>query len=190
MKIKQSLFLACLSLGIVACQEPVSTEAEANAEVQVENAQAMEESDNETDNLARVEEIKALQTQIENWSKGQEAYTLSTDSLRPKLKQKWSQIHFYSENGMVKRIKTYPHAAVSDRTEEFYFENGALVLAVVEDHGNAEGEAEVADKMYFYQAGEVIGEENSANEKEYAIKSSDAEELLQEANEYLDLMKK
>ncbi|PTM03407.1 MAG: hypothetical protein DA405_10530 [Bacteroidetes bacterium] len=60
MKIKKILFLASLSLGIVACQEPVSTEAEANAEVQVESAQAMVESENETDNLARVEEIEAF----------------------------------------------------------------------------------------------------------------------------------
>lgn len=190
MKIKSKLYLAAFSLSIIACQPAVENETEGSSVEDTTAVSEMESTEVETDYSGRITEIKALKTDIEAWSKSQKAQALSTDSLRSKIKQKWSQIHFYSENGMVKRIKTYPHVAVSDRTEEFYFENGALVLAVIEDNGNAEGEEENIDKMYFYQNGELIGEENSANEKEYAIKSSDAEELLQEAMEYLDLMKK
>lgn len=113
---------------------------------------------------------------------------IPTDSLREKIRQKWSRIHFYSDNGQVVRIKTYPHESISKRTEEFYFENGQLVLAVIEDDGSASRGEESINKMYYYNNGKPVREVGSTSEGEYTIKESDAEELLQEAREYLDII--
>lgn len=48
---------------------------------------------------------------------------------------------------------------------------------------------EEIDKAYYFHNGEVIREVNSGNEKEYSIRHSDGEQLLQEAQEYPELAK-
>ena len=118
-----------------------------------------------------------------------EPVEMNTANLREKIKQKWEKIHFYTKDGKVVRIKTYPYEDISKRTEEFYFDNGNLVLAVVEDDGTEETENKTdMDKMYYFYDGEPIKEVNNAEEeKEYNLKDSDAEELQQEAKEYIDL---
>jgi len=187
MKTKTSVYLIAISLSLFSCQNAVETCGPEVEEVKPKAAAPAEQDLTDLEKPVLLQEIKDMRNEIESWSKQSKPITLSTDSLRAKTKQKWSKIHIYSKDGEIQRIKTYPHQAVSDRTEEFYFSEGELILAVIEDHGSAEAEAEMADKMYFFHAGKLIGEENGANEKEYAIESSDAEELLQEAAEYLDL---
>ena len=116
---------------------------------------------------------------------------VSTSSLREKIKQKWESIHFYLIENELVRIKTYPYKNISSRTEEFYLDNGQLILAVIEDDGSGErGKSiEVLDKLYYFENEEVIKEIRSEKEQEYNIKSSDAEELLVELHEYLSIYK-
>jgi hypothetical protein len=64
------------------------------------------------------------------------------------------------------------------------------VLAVIEDDGSASRMEEKAEKMYYYHHGKVVREVGNPKESEYSIKESDAEELLQEAREYLDILSK
>ena len=118
-----------------------------------------------------------------------EPVVLSTDSLREKVKQKWSKIHYYALDGEVVRIKTYPHEGISTRTEEYYTSNGQLALVVIEDNGNSErGKAkENIDKLYYFNDGELIEEVRDNEEEEYSLRKSDGEELLAEFKEYMDL---
>lgn len=112
---------------------------------------------------------------------------LTTD-YRAKLKQKWEKIHFYRSGDQVVRIKTYPYASISKRTEEFYLENGKVILAVIEDNGDGDkGKAlDQLDKVYYFNNDKMI-KELKKSEKEYSIKDSDAEELLEEVAEYLEI---
>lgn len=116
---------------------------------------------------------------------------ISTSGMREKIKQKWSKIHFYEKDGKVIRVKSYPYEKISERTEEFYFDNGALIAAVIEDKGSAPADKEYdnLDKIYYFYNNELISERNKTEEKEYSIKHSDGEELLQEAMEYLEIYK-
>jgi len=184
-----SRYLIAISLDLFSCQNAVETSGPEVEGAQPKAAAPAEQDLTDLDKPVLLQEIKDMRKEIETWSKQSEPITLSTDSLRAKTKQKWFKIHIYSKDGEVQRIKTYPHEGISDRTEEFYFSEGELILAVIEDNGSTKAEAEMADKMYFFHAGKLIGEEKGVNEKEYAIESSDAEELLQEAAEYLDLAK-
>lgn len=111
---------------------------------------------------------------------------MTTDEMRAQVKQKWAMIHFYSKDGQLVRIKTYPHEASSSRTEEFYLKDGELVVAVIEDNGldNEGADNEPADKVYYYKDGIKVFEEYNTEETEYAIQESDAEGLLQEVKEY------
>lgn len=112
---------------------------------------------------------------------------VSTKDLRSQISQKWSKIHFYAVGDEVIRIKTYPHATVSKRTEEFYFENGSLILVVIEDDGAGDKgkTTDKIDRMYYFNDGTVISEINNTPEKERSNRQSDGMHLLGEANEYL-----
>jgi hypothetical protein len=116
--------------------------------------------------------------------------TLLTSNLRAQIKQKWSKIDYYIENGQVMRIKTHPYKTVSERTEEFYFEQGKLILAFIEDNGEKyTGKSDQRiGKTYYYWEDTVIKEDNPTKEKETSVRNSDSERLLQEAKEYLELM--
>ena len=115
---------------------------------------------------------------------------VSTAKLNERIKQKWSKIHFYSENGELVRVKTYPHPGISTRTEEFYYQDGDLIFAYIEDDGTTEDEtggAHQDGKEYYYHKGQFVEEKNMSGEKEYSIRHSDEERLEAEATEYQDI---
>ena len=132
----------------------------------------VEETEKET--ALSSEEIEALIKEIDEQRNTieenlGEATVLKTDSLRAKIKQKWSKIDYYSNQaGAVVRIKTYPYAEVSKRTEELYPADSSLILAVIEDNGEGERgkEKESIDKMYYFNGGEMIKEIATEGESE------------------------
>lgn len=171
-------------LGLTSCElkkaeEPKPEPAQEKAEVE----------EPKVDTEAIIGEIDAKRAEIEEATKSIEAVEVSTENQRAKIKQKWSKMHFYAKDGVVHRIKTYPHENVSKRTEEFYFDNNQLILVVIEDDG--EGEAgkskDMLDKMYYINNGELVSEMKLENKTEYNEKDSDIEELIQESKEYLDI---
>lgn len=178
-KIILSLLILC---GLMSCKKSeTKDESQSGTETKtVENV----------DNSKLVSEIEAWVKKIEDHKKSLNQVEISTKDLRSQIKQKWSKIHFYTENNKVVRIKTYPYSQISNRTEEFYFENESLVFVNIEDDG-----AESADKdnepgkQYYYKDGKFIKEVNNSDEKEHQIKNSDNERLMQEATEYLEIFK-
>ena len=138
---------------------------------------------------ALIKQIEAKREAIEAVREKMQRATLSTSNLRAQIKQKWSKIEFYAENGAVRRIKTYPHESISHRTEEFYFEGGHLIFAYIEDEGMTDEKPGVISggKAYYYDNGRFVAERNQTGEPEQAIRHSDEERLEQEAMEYLSL---
>jgi len=134
--------------------------------------------------------INLERDRIENNLKSFQIKSLSTKTLREQIKQKWSKIEFCTEKDQIVRIKTYPYKEITNRTEEFYFQKGKLMLAFICDNGLLikEGKPEKGlGKTYYFSEDAVIKEENLSNEKETSIRNSDSERLLQEAKEYLEL---
>jgi len=115
-----------------------------------------------------------------------------TSDLKEKIKQKWERIHFYTLDGNIVRIKTYPYENISKRTEEFYLQDGELFMAVIEDDGTGERgkTAEEIDKIYYIADGELVHEINKSEEQEYSLRKSDAEELQAEVREYIQIFNK
>ena len=115
-----------------------------------------------------------------------EALTLD---LKEKIKQKWEKIHFYTLENEVVRIKAYPYPNISKRTEEFYLNEGQLILAVIEDEGEGDRgkPQDKIDKVYYFNKNQIIKELHIKKEVEYSVKNSDGEELISELNEYLDI---
>lgn len=182
-----------------SCGDAESTEGE-NKE-NTENKQ--EETTDSTEVTAEEEEMtinfdevvqanKDYRTEVEGILESLEKKEMTTDEMRAQIKQKWATIHFYSKDGQLVRIKTYPHEANSKRTEEFYLKDGQLLVAVIEDNGlNSKGASdETADKVYYFKDGMKVSEEYNTEETEYAIKDSDAERLMQEVKEYMEYFNK
>lgn len=181
---KQLLFIAAvLFTSLWACNSaPESTPAEEIIEEEIIEEEIVEEVVNYDQELALINERRAaIEANIA------EPVSISTENATAKIKQKWSNIHYYFLNNELVRIKTYPHEGISERTEEFYLENGQLILAVIEDEGSGErGKSEEAiDKMYYFMNGEVIKEVKN-DEAEYGLRNSDGEELLSEMKAYVD----
>jgi hypothetical protein len=182
-----------LSVVLASCGTAGNEKTDTSSDVKttMEEAAPAEDVEEPAVNVeAHVKMADALRTEIEASLDAAEKVELATEGLRSQIAQKWSMIHYYKSNGNVVRIKTYPHEGVSNRTEEFYFNDGALAMVVIEDNGSGERgkEKESVDKIYYFHDGEMIEEAHNTAETEYGIRKSDGERLMQEAAEYMELM--
>ena len=183
-KIIAGLLIA--TIGLSGCK---SNESKENQEVKTDPQKEVS-SPTLADPMISVEEIDKMRTAIESLQL--DPIEISTSGLREKTRQKWSKIHIYAQNDIVVRVKTYPHPEISKRTEEFYANKDGLLLVVIEDDGEGpKGKPKnELDKMYYFNNGELINESKKAEASEYTVKESDAEELLSEFKEYLEIYKK
>jgi hypothetical protein len=183
---KYSIAIIAASLFFVQCGEGELVEETATEETSSEEVvEEVVEEEAEVNVDSLVNAIQSSRSAIESDIADLEKLELPTGGLRPQISQKWSAIHFYSRDGELVRIKTYPYDH-SNRSEEFYLENGALVLAAIEDEGadKVGPSEEFTGKLYYYHNDHVIHETNDTEEDEGTIRESDAERLLQECAEY------
>jgi len=194
---KKELIVFAASLAMVACtnaspnsEEDMATSTEHHDEKEMMDEDMEHKEETNVDYTDAVAAIDQSRESIETAVESIEPMEISTEGLREQIKQKWRKIHFYAKDGNVIRIKTYPYSEISKRTEEFYFENGNLVLAVIEDDGDGamhgREKAEMS-KMYYFKNGKLIHEVNNTTEEETTIRQSDGERLLQEAKEYMEI---
>jgi preprotein translocase subunit YajC len=184
------IVFATIIATFIACS-PNKKNQEAKEKQKQDSIAAADKAIKEADSLVKV--IALERTRIENKLISLQKKSLSTTNLRAQIKQKWSEIDFYTENDKIVRIKTLPYKEISNRTEEFYFQKDKLILAYINDIG-----LQIKDnkfergtgKTYYYSEDAVIKEENLSGEKETSIRDSDSERLLQEAKEYLTLFPK
>jgi hypothetical protein len=182
---KKNKLIAALIVAAIGMSSCNSNQVKETQEVN--NNPQQEVSTTPKEYALSIEDIDKLRFEIESLEI--KPVEITTDGLREKTKQKWSKIHFYLQNDSVVKIKTYPYSAISKRTEEFYANKDGLFLVVVEDNGEGnKGKSKTdIDKMYYFSNGKLIQELKKNIESEYSIKESDAEELLSEFNEYLNI---
>lgn len=180
-------FAVVLFAAVFSCNQPVEKATEETAPAVVEEVIEVEVEEEVIDADSIVTAIDEARAEIE--ANLGEPVAVATKEMKEKIKQKWEKIHFYLMDGQVIRVKTYPYENISARTEEFYLMNGELALAVIEDNGAGERgkTAEQIDKLYYFYNGEAVKEMGAENEKEYSVKDGDAEELMAELKEYLDI---
>lgn len=189
---KVHLFFSFLVLAVAACNSPEPKETETTTAQTQDTSKEMDAEENSASTSIDVDGISAdingYRQMIEDKLESLERREMDTASARDQIKQKWSTIHYYFDNGQLVRVKTYPHEGQSNRTEEFYYQNGALVCAVVEDEGMEQGKEEsIQGKLYYFHNGKAIREVNNTDENEYSIRESDAERLMLEAKEYMEI---
>lgn len=189
---------AIFTLAITMLMAGITLTSCNSSEKKAENAQDKDKVIEAKQELSQVRKdsivkvIDTERTRIENSLLSLQKKSIPTTNLRPQIKQKWSKIDFYTENDQIVRIKSYPYEKISDRTEEFYFQKGKLMLGFIEDEGlQYKGKSDKrTGKTYYFFEDAVIKEINQTNEKETSIRNSDSERLLQEAYEYIELFPK
>lgn len=191
-QMKKVTFIA-LSIGLLtACNASNNQKQETPEQGKEEVKETkIEESTSEAapNAMELMKEIDAYRNEVEDNLDKMKSMSADMSAMREQVKQKWSNIEFYMDGDRnLKRVKTYPHEGISKRTEEFYFKEGQLVNAVIEDDGSSKGkEKTFMGKLYYYHDGDLIGEKNMTQESEYSIRDSDGERLLQEAREYIEI---
>lgn len=191
MNTNKALLSLSLALALsTACTNPNPPVKEESTTIVEEKITEIEETPPAIDKTASIAKIDQKRAEVEALTIN--PIEISTANLREKVKQKWHKLHFYAVDGNLLKVKAYPYSEITKRTEEFYADNNSLVLVVIEDNGEgAKGKDKTElDKMYYFQDGQLIQELKKNEAEEYTIKESDAEELLAEFNEYLELFRK
>jgi hypothetical protein len=93
--------------------------------------------------------VRDVEKNVSSFKRNEEK--LAPGELKEVTDKEWSKIHTYTDGDQLKRMKLYPSDG-SQRTEEFYYKDGNLVFAFLEENGlgkenhdaNAKG-----DKYYF-----------------------------------------
>lgn len=101
-------------------------------------------------------QVQQINSYVRDVEKNVSSFKRNEEKLSPKeltevTDKNWSKIHTYTDGDQLKRMKLYPSDG-SQRTEEFYYKDGNLVFAFLEENGlgkenhdaNAKG-----DKYYF-----------------------------------------
>lgn len=189
---KRTIIYSILAAGILfACSNPANTDKQEKATQAAVSKDIAKPASHDTAKM--IEPINQQRKLIEEEIVSITPVVIKTDKMREKIKQKWGKIDYYVINGQVVRIKTYPHSEISKRSEEFYFENGQLILAVIEDDGEGERgkPAEEIDKLYYYADGEFFFElKQNMKVKINDASIAEGNELKYEAMEYLDIYEK
>ncbi len=189
------VLLGTASLFLIACSgndEPTKEEKMDSGDHMMDQHEKMMDVEKGVmmqDSAELMSMIDKKRMDIEAMIKDIKPIEITNKEMRPKSAQKWSKVHVYAKDGKVIRIKTYPHLGVSKRTEEFYFDNGKLILATIEDDGMGKpGKDKMKiDKLYYFDEDKCIAEMHNTNEREYGTKTSESEELMHEAQEYMDI---
>lgn len=138
-------------------------------------------------------EIEEYREKIENTIDQLERNSIELSEARTEISQDWEKLDYYSDNDNVVRIKTYPHESKRAKTEEFYFNDGELVFALVEEEGAGKkgSEGEAYGGAFYYDNGKLIVSMN-VPESDSEMMDEDMMELgtklQEEAKSYLELI--
>lgn len=126
---------AALAAGTLAVFATEETKPKADSNASATETKSVAASNNKKSE-DRVRKIDAHVVKVEeSLSKLTRKETmLKPDSLAKVTDEKWSKMHTYSDGSSLERLKVYPTSG-SQKTEEFYYDNGNLVFVFVEAEG-------------------------------------------------------
>ena len=107
-------------------------------------------------------QVQQINSYVREVEKNVSSYKRNEEKLSPAELQKvtdkqWSKIHTYTDGDQLKRMKLYPSDG-SQRTEEFYYKDGNLVFAFLEENGlgKENHDANAKGDKYYFQDGKLI----------------------------------
>ncbi|HUR66878.1 MAG TPA: hypothetical protein VMZ03_11080 [Chitinophagaceae bacterium] len=122
---------------------------------------------------------------------------LNGAGINASIRQKWMKMDVYRDSsGMIRRIKLYPHKGISERSEEFYYDNNKLFFVYVSDKGvdTEDRDEGQPGKEFHFAGGRLIKYEDRSGDKESIDKNDEDKvyelELMAESKEFFELAEK
>ena len=160
---KTILFVAAMCVGLVAM-----------------SARAAEKAENPT--LGVSEKVSAIDAYVRSVEKNisssqRKEQMLSPGELKKVTNENWTKIHTYSDGADLKRMKLYPPTG-SQRTEEFYYQNGKPVFVFLEANGvgKENHDQNATGDKYYFADGKLIAA-TAADGKSIDVKSAEAKKM-------------
>ena len=183
-KIRLAILLLISYVFFAACNNQASESANKETSVSPANNSA-------TDYNQQVAANEKMKAAIEAAAAGyaKKEIDLKKSAANASIKQEWSKMNVYSDSTGIRKIKLYPYQGISQRSEEFYYNNGKMFFTFISDSGlNNENKDENLPGKEFHFMGEKLlkyddksgdKENNAAEEKKmYELRLTiEAEEL-------------
>lgn len=166
-------------LGLLTgCKEASKTEAEKDKTKTTDTVK--KNTSNVDDLIVKIQKYRAEnEAKLLNKTFTKKEISLNGEKIKENIKQKWEKLDVYLEGDKVIRIQTYPHKGISERTEEFYLQNEALVFAFIQDKGpkNEGKDTGQPGKEFYFDKDKLIKYVNTSGEE---VKNSDEEKNMYE----------
>ena len=184
MKIRLAALLLIFFVIFTACNNNDSESAKTQPIVNPANDSATDYSKQIADNEKMKADIEAAASRYTK-----KEIDLRKSAANESIKQEWAKMDVYSDSTGIRKIKLYPHQSISQRSEEFYYNNGKMFFTFISDSGlNNENKDENLPGKEFHFMGEKLlkyddksgdKENNGAEEKKmYELRLAiEAEEL-------------
>lgn len=185
---KSFLFLPLAFLFFVSCNNNKTTTTDTtDTKDQVDTSGYTAQVQKNEDMKAAIEAMSGNLTRKE--------ILMKESGANESMRQKWMKMDVYSDStGTIRRIKLYPHKGISNRSEEFYYDNGQLFFIFISDNGvDTENKDEgTPGKEFHFVGGKLIRYADNSGDKEVdpaEEKQMYALELPMESEELLQLVK-
>lgn len=102
--------------------------------------------------VAKIQKYRAdNEVKVTNNSFTKKIIPLTGANVKENIKQKWSELGVFSEGDKIIRLMLYPHKGATERSEEFYLQNGKLVFVFIQNIEKHEGKdtGEPGLEIYF-----------------------------------------
>ncbi|HMK05018.1 MAG TPA: hypothetical protein VK489_12530 [Ferruginibacter sp.] len=161
-KILSLTFLVTFTFTFMGCNN--------SSETKTDQTRVLAESDSIKDYGPQIEDIEKRKAEIEKMAAvfSKKEIDLRGTTGNASLKQKWAKMDVYSDSSGIRKIKVYPHPGVSQRSEEFYFDDGKMFFTFIADSGlHKENYDEgIAGKEFHFLNGKLIRYYDRSGEKE------------------------
>jgi hypothetical protein len=148
-----------------------------------------------TGDAALVERSEQLKASIEAMAPSltKQELLLSGSIASESIKQDWMKMDIYKDSsGAIRRLKLYPHQGVSERSEEYYFDNEKLFFVYISDHGVTTEDRDEGKpgKEFHFSGDRLVKYDDRSGDKEL---DADQERKMYEASlpvkakEYLEI---
>ncbi len=172
------LVLLVLTVFIFGCKESPKTDGEKDKTKVIDTTK---KSNTNTDEIvSKIQKYRADgEDKINKKVFTKKEYSLKGDKIKENISQKWEKMDAYFEGDKLVRIQLYPNKGISERTEEFYLKDSALMFVFIQDKGpKLEGkDAGLPGKEFYFENDKLIKFVNTSKEE---IKNLDEEKKMYE----------
>ncbi len=162
-KIRVAALLLISFVIFAACNDNASQSTNTQTSVSTVNDSAADYSQQ----IAANEKMKAaIEAAASGYAKKE--IDLKKSAANESIKQEWAKMDVYSDSAGIRKIKLYPYQGISQRSEEFYYNNGKMFFAFISDSGlsNENKDENLPGKEFHFMGEKLLKYDDKSGDKE------------------------